>query len=108
MIQLVLAKDETTVNRPFKIGSYPLALACGLGFISVVEILLRVKCIDINEARNTEWIDDGATALFVASYQGHLDIVKLLLGAEGMNVNQANNMDVRHFTLRRRKVIRTL
>ena len=90
MIQLVLAKDETTVNRPFthvEIEWPPLALACARGSVSVVEILLRIKCIDVNEARNS----DGLTALHLGSDNGYTDVVKLLLGAEGINVNQEDH-----------------
>ena len=36
--------------------------------------------MNVNQAMN-----DGTTALYIASGNGHFDVVKLLLGAEGIN-----------------------
>ena len=35
--------------------------------------------------------NNGWTAVFSASLQGHLDVVNLLLGAKEINVNQADS-----------------
>ena len=91
MIQLVLAKNETNVNRCSSSGFTPLDSACSIvsisnGHLDVVKLLLGAEGINVNQATN-----DGVTALYIASENGHLELMKLLLDAEGINVNEARN-----------------
>ena len=45
-----------------------------------MKLLLGAEGMNVNQAMN-----DGTTALYMASQNGHLDVAKLLLGAEGIN-----------------------
>ena len=64
------------------------------GHAEVVSLLLGKEGVDVNQVN-----DDGATPLYIASWEGHAEVVSLLLGKEGVDVNQATMMVTRHFPL---------
>jgi len=73
------------------IGATPLWIASGGGpygaHAGVVRELLSHSQTDPNQARTT----DGATPLFIASWEGHVDVVRELLKDPRVNVNKASN-----------------
>ena len=52
-------------------------------FVALLFLLLLLL-LDVNKSKATS----GATALHVASQNGHVEIIKLLVGAEGIKVNK--------------------
>lgn len=67
---------------PYYEGRTLLQIACAVGYVDIVELLLNISGIDVNKSLNRE------PPLFLACERGHLEIVKLLLGVPGIDVNR--------------------
>ena len=80
----LLLKRGADVNLTICDGSAPLCIAAKYGNIEIVRLLLQVPDIQINRIK-----EDRATALNIASQQGHTAVVKLLIrkGADPNIVN---------------------
>lgn len=84
MVELLLRASGINVNRQNEVESRDSALtiACADGQAGLVQQILATSRADVNLARN-----DGCTALFMASQNGHTAVVKLLLATPGIKVD---------------------
>lgn len=73
-------EEYPTMRGP---GGTPLCIACDIGHIEIVELLLD-SGVNIDN-----WDNEGDTPLMLAAAQGHVDIVRLLLN-RGANPNATN------------------
>lgn len=80
--------DANAVNVQDGYGRTALYMASTQGCKSVVDILLRVKDIDVNQTASGY----GKAPLHTAAYKGYLDVVNALIKA-GADVNQATDND---------------
>ena len=74
------SSTHTVEELPFDInflitsdGITPLMLACTIGDIDIVKLILANPQLNINKVDNS-----GINAIYVCAYYGHFDILKLL------------------------------
>ncbi|KAL3465699.1 ankyrin repeat-containing domain protein [Aspergillus heterothallicus] len=79
--KLLVETEGIAVNGQEGAGQVPLVSAAGSGTVSVVDVLLSAKGIDVNRS------DEFGTALYAAAENGHEDVVRSLLRAPGIDVN---------------------
>ena len=72
-------------NRATEEGGTPLYVACQIGHLDVVRMLLSTEGIEPNRAEE----EDGSTPLYIACEKGHLDVVRMLLSTEGIDPDRA-------------------
>eukprot|EP00981_Chlorochromonas_danica_P008895 scaffold2338_cov184-Ochromonas_danica.AAC.6 len=69
-------------------GYTPLTVACLIGHVEVVRILLSDSRVDINKAA----LELGYTPLHYACSNGHVEVVKILMADSRVDVNKADNV----------------
>ena len=99
----LLAQDGVDVNKPKAyLGDTPLIIACSIGNLSIVKILLapgwtqdRLMVGKGGLAVDLNMVDkDGNTALIVAVLKGHTAVVAALLDAKEQNEHIINAINV--------------
>jgi hypothetical protein len=77
----MLLKRATNANFQRGDGRTPLSVACGNGFVEIVNVLLARELIQINQS-----LVDGAIPLFVACQNGRVTVVKILLARQEIQI----------------------
>jgi ankyrin repeat protein len=85
-IKLLVEADDIEVNCQDVAGRVPLVSAARKGAVSVVDVLLSAKGIDVNRS------DGSGTALYAAVENGHEDVVRSLLRTPGIDVNNTRSV----------------
>lgn len=90
--------DETQ-NLNFKIseqGTTPLMLACAIGNLLIIELILKNKL-----TKPKEEDDKGFNCLYYATYYGHLNVVKHLKNIDVPYKKSFNGTTCLHVAVRR-------
>lgn len=100
--ELLLANDRVDVNPADFSGQTPLHIACMVGNVEVVKLLVVEANLDINR----KCFDNhygGTTPLHAAVYRGHREIVELLLAQDDISVNapDANSNTPLHLSIKK-------
>ena len=85
MVQLLLEND-VDVHIETNKGNPILYIACYMGKLDIIQLLLAEPRIDVNKKK-----EGGFSPLFIACLKGHVDVVKLLLAEPRVDVNAQTN-----------------
>jgi len=89
LVEHLRRNPSLDVNRPLQSYRHdytPLHLACWLGHVEVIEVLLGHPGIDVNKVN-----ESGSTGLVLACFFGNSDVVRVLLRDYRVDVNLPDN-----------------
>lgn len=78
MVKILLSHPDISVNNSTEYGDFPIFLAARNGYWKIVELLLKMRGIDLDRGDYRT----NHTALTMAVDGGHLKVVELLLAAD--------------------------